>query len=52
MKKLYEFLNRHPDLKFFLTWTGLFVLLFASLVSWSLFKLVAVESNPFFYAAF
>lgn len=50
--KLRQFKKLHPDWVFFLHYTLLFALLFLSLASMALNKIIATESNPFFYANF
>ncbi len=47
-----EYLNKHPDLRFFLRYTLLFIMLFLSLASMAFYRIIATESNPFFYANF
>lgn len=43
---------RKPLLAFFLKYTFLFTMLFMSIALAALHKIIAVESNPFFYANF
>jgi len=46
------YLAKHPDLRFFLRYTLLFTMLFLSLASMAFYRIIATESNPFFYANF
>jgi len=50
--KIRETLIKYPNLAFFLKYIGLFTLLLLSITSMALYKIIAVESNPFFYANF
>ncbi|MCB5272295.1 MAG: hypothetical protein LHW56_10685 [Candidatus Cloacimonetes bacterium] len=43
---------KHPDWFFFLKYTVLFTLLLLSIASMALNRIIATESNPFFYANF
>jgi hypothetical protein len=52
MKKLVDEIRNRPLLAFFLKYFGLFFILFTTLGLAALFKIVSVESNPFFYANF
>jgi len=47
-----ETLLKHPDLAFFLKYTGLFTLLLLSIAALAFYRIIATESNPFFYANF
>jgi hypothetical protein len=44
--------KREDSLGFFLRWLGIFLLLLLALVSQLMFRIIAVQSNPFFYANF
>jgi len=46
------YLSKHPNLSFFLRYTLLFTMLFMSLAAMALHRIIASESNPFFYANF
>jgi len=50
--RLLTFLGKHPDLLFFLKYTALFTMLLLSIASMALNRIIATESNPFFYANF
>ena len=50
--RIAAYFQRHPDLSFFLKYTGLFTLLLLSIASLALNRIIATESNPFFYANF
>lgn len=52
VKKLYDYLESHPNFTFFLKYFGLFLLLLITVSLATLHKIIAVESNPFFYATF
>lgn len=47
-----KFKMKHPDWFFFLKYTALFTLLLLSIASMALNRIIATESNPFFYANF
>jgi len=50
--KIRETLLKHPNLAFFLKYIGLFTLLLLSIASMAFYRIIATESNPFFYANF
>jgi hypothetical protein len=50
--KIRETLLTHPNLAFFLKYICLFTLLLLSVASMAFYKIIATESNPFFYANF
>lgn len=52
LKNVLAYLQAHPDFYLLIRYVGLFSLLILSLFSLALFRIVAVESNPFFYAGF
>ena len=51
-RKAASFLRLHQELSFFIKYTVLFTMLFLSLASLALNRIIATESNPFFYANF
>jgi len=50
--KINNYLNGHPNLRFFLKYTILFTMLILSLAMLSLNRIISTEANPFFYANF
>ena len=52
MRKFIERIQSKPNLWLFLRVTFVFTLLFSAIAAKALFTIVAVESNPFFYANF
>ena len=47
-----RFEAKHPDWYFFLKYTMLFTIMLLSIASMALNRVIATESNPFFYANF
>ncbi len=52
MKRILERIKNKPYLWLYLRVTFVFTLLFTALAAKALFTIIAVESNPFFYANF
>ncbi len=52
MKRIFDRIRSNENLWLYLKVTFVFTLLFSAIAAKALFTIVAVESNPFFYANF